>query len=101
MSKQVEVPEEAVRDVERWQTEVAYPQSAEYLSRLLAVALPAIYKHFNDRLLSDEALEGICSEIPGLSPSIAEDVQDLRRGLEKVLPALQATSIPTTSDEEG
>lgn len=65
--------------------------------------LPLIYKHFADRLLSDEVVEAACKQRWPLWICMKPEQKDAARKLARydLQAALQATSIPTTSDEEG
>lgn len=93
MSKQVEVPEGV-----NWRTlgELLADPEVEGKKFFAEDDLPAIYKHFSDRLLSDEAKQ---AAIKGLSYRLGHTLNEAAVAcvLEE---ALQAISIPTTSDEE-
>jgi len=134
MTKQVEVPAGVetltlVRRGERvgssrpdyrWWQELPGDELAEHLSAagyeivgfLRVSDLPAIYKHFSDRLLSDEAVargmrclieQGRWTPGEGSDEEPANPLDEFRDAVAATLhrSALQATSIPTTSDEEG
>jgi hypothetical protein len=103
MSKQVEVPEsavEALRDAEwAYSCSPVGPDrdSVEWAEMRLQAVLPLIYKHFSDRLLSDEAVGAMFEVLHPRSncgwKGLTREQRDYwRRGLEAA--ALQAASMP-------
>lgn len=73
---------------------------------LAEVAAPALYKHFSDRLLSEEVIELLYDQLPSLpdtegdDPPSESDIREIRAAIKAA--ALQAASIPeTNSSEEG
>lgn len=68
-------------------------RTKEIWRKIVADAQPHLYKHFSNRLLSNEALEAAAGQWTEVPP-----YDETRKALQA---ALQATSIPTTSDEEG
>lgn len=105
MSKQVEVPEgvmaEAVtrvldrHNVREQEDRILSPRLAvaDDLEAALPYLLPALYKHFTDRLLSDEAVEVVARRRGARKRGlVADGVREaVRADLEA---ALQATSTP-------
>lgn len=102
MSKQVEVPEGVEPIFIDRETRTVYfgPSMREQV--VSVDDLPLIYKHFADRLLSDGAKAAV-AKILSDAPVLHKDVHAARmdaRVTRILTAALQATPIPTTSDEE-
>ncbi|HEY0390998.1 MAG TPA: hypothetical protein VGC63_04750 [Solirubrobacterales bacterium] len=81
MSKQVEVPEGAVKAFRQAMPIEDFMLRDEEIALSLRAALPSIYKHFSDRLLSDEVIheltkqivEGSDGEVISLPYQVVED----------------------------